>query len=338
MQLTPLTVLLDLGGDGWRMSIYVGLTICAFFLLSQYLKRIGIALSLLWLQVVAFSLIMVSAPGSHFGQYQVAFSATAGDTLATALLLPLTILSIPERYLSRAMLIIPAFAIIENLMIWVSGSGLMLAPSFDTSLIAMALPFSPWWLKIASLGTIISRHGSTAILIVLAQIFALGLKNKRLRWWLLGSVPILIAAAWRQSGHLFDGAERLRAYDRFMTMWWNQEWLKVIPAAEAHSVWFDRLFGTGPGSFVWLSLCFDKFQEPMFIQMHSDWLQITFELGIIGLALVIAVFVKTTKAAWNNPSSLCGIFGVAAFMLTYHPMRFFPTMICMALILRKNLS
>ncbi len=98
-----------------------------------------------------------------------------------------------------------------------------------------------------------------------------------------------------------------------------------------------RIAGVGPGSFMWCSLLIDKFKEPMFLQMHSDWLQLAFEEGIVGILLVIATVLIAVKRALSNKRVLMGIAGASVFALTYHPLRFFPSAIMLALIFSEAL-
>lgn len=317
----PLTVQLDLNGV-WRLSLFIGMALFSLYFVSMHIKKIGFIFSALWAYVLLNALYLFEYPSVPYGDVNTAFMATAGQTFSECLLIPLVMIYMPKKHSEFLYRFYCLIISAEILLVWIRGYGIMLAPSFDTALIALFIPFAPVFLAIVSLITILTHHGSTALMILIAQFFPIALKNKRARIGMAIIVPALIAVAYFHTNTTwFDGLERINAYKRFMGFWWNQGWI-------------PRLIGTGPGSFIWLSLLIDNFKPPMFLQMHSDWLQVTFELGLIGLLLIIATFLMAVKNAWENPRVLSALFGCAGFACTYHPLRFMPTMILVAYIFR----
>ena len=121
---------------------------------------------------------------------------------------------------------------------------------------------------------------------------------------------------------LFNYAERLSIYSRYMK-WWTSAWPFVV-------------FGVGPGTFMWMSLLIDKFTPPLFLQMHSDWLQVLFELGIVGALLAIVSYVRALARAKNDTAQLAAVVGIGAFALTYHLFRFFPPAVLVVMILLRG--
>lgn len=109
------------------------------------------------------------------------------------------------------------------------------------------------------------------------------------------------------------GTGRLETYKEAMGFWATS--------------WKWVTLGVGPGTYMWYALISRHFvlAPNYFIQMHSDWLQILWELGAVGLSLSLLAFGKAIQNAWNNIPVLCGLMGSAAFAMTYHPLRFFPS-------------
>lgn len=330
--MNPMNVQLDIGGV-WRLSIFIGLIFCTFSIWKKCKSFFGWQIALLWSYVIASALCILEFPFVRFGDYQTAFMANAGQTLAEAVLLPLVILLMSMKGLERLYKFLVLMIVFEIAAVWFHGCGFMMQTSFDSALIALFMPFAPPVLWAISLVTVLTHHGSTALLIILSQCAIWAIRKYRigtlsgLRFAIagaLGTALIWSVARFHNADIMLNGSERLMAYKRFLAFWWDQ-------GIET------RLFGVGAGTFGWFGMLIDNFQEPHFVQMHSDWLQIIFELGIFGLLITIAVLVKTTKAAWNNPHRLCSIFGLAAFMVTYHPLRFFPSMLLAAYIVRMGL-
>lgn len=320
--MNPLTIRLEDFDHVWRTPIFFGMLFFILLLSWKFLRKLGPWMLAAWLYVVIYALYIVEFPGFPFGLYNTAFQATAGQTLVELLLIPTAILLTTSYTLKNILLCIVSFEIIS---VWARGYGLMGAPSFDTALIACFVPFCPVWLMGISIGTIVTHHGSTALLILLAQLLGFSIKEKGARIPLLLLIPVALAVAFaHQNNAWFDSVDRLDHYKRYMATWWDQNW-------------FIRAFGFGPGSFIWLGMMKDNYKEPVFFQMHSDFLQIIFELGIIGFSTIAALTVKAYKSAAQSPQLISAIFGCVAFSLTYHPLRFFPSMIMVGFIMKEAL-
>lgn len=312
--MNPLNAPVDLYGV-WRMSIFFGLIGCLFIWMKPKKFDFPTALTV---YVLSYCVYISEFPNLSFGEWHTAFQASAGQTFIEVSLVILGVLTAPK----WVMKLIPWLAAVETILVLGNGYGLMVAPSFDTALIALCTPFLPFWLSAAGIAVIITHHGSTALLILGAQLLAYLFKNRR--DWVLGavSVPLLLAIGYsHHHGAFFDGGERILAWKRFMTFW--------------ASDWHFITFGVGPGSFMWCSLLIDQFKAPMFLQMHSDWLQILFEYGVIGFFLAVGTMVGAIRLAWNDRKILPALFGVCAFGLSYHPLRFFPSAFMIMLTIKE---
>ncbi len=303
-----LTAAIDPNGV-WRVSICIGLSIAVFFLLKKVpISRLAKAL---WGYILIYSLILMEYPYPFYGGLSRSFEASAGQTFAEAVLIPLAVLVYPKQILKC----IPYVVGLEIFLLWLMNKGLMMAPSFDTAFIALCLPLVSPWLWVPAFITIITRHGSTALTIIAAQVFSYLLLKRKFKHIIAGSMS-MEALIWIKSDFLLGFHDRFEAWTRFMKFW-----------AETP----NRIaFGHGPGSFMWSSLVIDGFKAPVFLAMHSDWLQITFDLGLIGLILCLAF---TLETAWKR-RNLASLLGAVTFGMTYHPLRFLPSAVVTALIFR----
>ena len=188
--------------------------------------------------------------------------------------------------------------------------------SFDTALIALCLPMCPFWLLLAGIGTIVSHHGSTALVILAVQ--ALFYCNELRIDFIVA--PILMIPAWLFRTSLLAGMDdRIHAWWRYMHAW-------------SHSPWTTITFGAGPGSFAWISMMVDEMKPPVFLYMHNDFLQILFEYGIVGLVLLILFLGMAMKRV---PKAL--LLSIIVFGITYSPLHFFPSEFLIGLIILEGI-
>lgn len=318
-----LTVPIDIYGC-WHISIFIALFVCAFLILRCYwgsMERWALALTA-W--VLIRGLMIVEFPALPFGDYTRAFQATAGQTLLEFILIVLAVLAAPSFFWS----LLPYLVATEIGLLWGFGAGLMKAPSFDTALIALCVPLVAPWLAALSVITIIANHGSTALLILGSQFAMIALRRRgpmRSLFFMVIAPALTFTAYLHHYGPLLDGLERIHSWERYMGAWAASGWRYVV-------------FGVGPGSFMFHSLLIDNYKPPFFLMMHSDWLQIPFELGLVGLILTLGVLYKALQGAWCCDRLAAAVIGAAAFGLTYHPMRFAPSAIVITMIIVTALA
>lgn len=318
--LNPLTAQIDIGGI-WHIGMFFGLVMLTLYGVRQ--THLPIITQILWLYAMGYALFLLEYPYLQFADYHTAFQATAGQALAEMLIVPLFALSLRRFY--RLWFALMSLVISSLFCVWFHWEGLLIAPSFHTAYLALCLPFLPFWLGVLTVFTIITHHGSTALLILMAQAIGwMGLKRRYKQGIAILLVAILVLVLSPHQMPYFDGLERLQKYQDYLTLW----------AAD----WRSILFGAGPGSFMWLSLLHDGFRGPLFLQMHSDWLQILFELGVIGIILTGGTVIAALKITRSQPQLFCAILGACAFGLTYHPLRFFPTAFTIACIFGQAFS
>lgn len=320
MEIDPFTTQIDLGGM-WHFILFGGLTVAVLKWLWSLPGSNFNPAKLLGAYVLVYSLYLIECPLLHFGPYTTRYQASAGQTFIEALFIPLLAL-MGFKWITR---LIPFAVLFACISVWFNIPGFLNAPSFNSAFAALALPMVSAPLAAFILLTVFFHHGSTALFMVGAQLIILGLKEPKARKYVAIAVPCILGLTYiHHHGPWLDGLERLQRWHHYMEFW----------AKEPRWV----LFGVGPGTFLWTAAMLDGFKAPLFLQMHSDWLQILFEYGVVGLALAAGVFIQAVKRSWDYPKLLASLFGCAVFGLTYHPIRYFPSALLTAWIFIQGLS
>ncbi len=284
----------------------------------------------MWIYTVSYALYILEYPNKSLGENHTAFQATAGQSLAASLILPLAVLKY-GKYLWK---VVPVIAGVEILCVWFMPtwvdvlpphSGLMGASSFDTALIALTIPFIPLPLQLLGVLTVMTHHGSTALLVLAAE--SLVLIRLRLRFL----VPLIVSIMIASFHHLPLGMNplggvtvRYYAWVKYLTFWAGD--------------WQYILFGAGSGSFMWHSLILDHFEFPSLLDMHNEFLQILFEQGVIGFILACLICVRAINLTKDKPKLMAGVCGCIAFGLGYQPLRWMFSAALVALIFSEALS
>lgn len=320
-----LTVQLDPGGV-WLTAFSLVLAMAASLFVWDVCNRfkLGWVERLTWVPMAMYAVLWTTFPFAKplFGVYTFPFQSSAGFALAAILLVPYMALLAPRYALEWVLL--PVMVIFEIGCVWLHKPGLMVAPSFNTALVALCLPYIWWPLQIAGLLTIVTHHGSTALLIVAAELLAYAWMHKRLAWYVEGmALAGCLMLIFKPGDFMLGSHERLAAWGRYMHFW--------------ASNWRYITLGVGPGSFTWVSCLVDKFIPPLYLEMHCDILQILFEYGMVGFGLVAALWGKAVWKSRADAATLAGVLGTAAFGLSYHALHFAPTLVVIALIFRNAL-
>lgn len=201
--------------------------------------------------------------------------------------------------------------------IWAPGfSGFIDNPSHNACLIACTLPFINsvfkqrgdrvviYSIPIAAIFLAKSSVPIGALAVVVAGLYLTS--NYKLRQKLIAcglGVTLILGLALILDKNLFDSAYRFQAYKIFMYRWYLEA---------------NFLVGFGPGSFQVLGpniqlpnpllpqgfmMDLAHNQGHFWTYMHSEWLQLLFENGFIGLFLVTAIFIKALlvflRADWD---------------------------------------
>lgn len=336
--MNPNTIAVDILEFSWRhgiemgmqpLGLWLGLVISVCFLAMKF-KCVAWEARAAWTYASISAATLLSFPTLHFGENQRSFQATGGLSFAILMVTAGLFLSIPRRSVESIFWWMRFAMVAEIICVWTKTSGLLVAPSFDLAFLALFVPFAPFWLTMPIIATILTHHGATALLVLLAMGFAWAIQNIRKRYLLPGftislGATILLAYV-HSSAELFDGMDRLRGYSRYMSFW-TATWEFMIP-------------GIGQGSYRWISFMLDYAAGSQIFngEMHSDWLQMLFELGIVGFTLIILAYARAIRNTWRDPRLLPAVFGAGAFCLTYHPLRMAPTLLLFGLIFKLALQ
>jgi hypothetical protein len=206
------------------------------------------------------------------------------------------------------------------------------AASVNGSLIAAAVPslfevgIFPVLLCLIAVVASKSSIPYGVLAVSISAYFFYSKQTKRILW---GLAAIILGLVFERE-LLFNSSGRFAGYKLFMTEWWN------------NSV---TLFGPGLNSFQFIGpivqqkhryLVDEKGSGAYFMQLHSDWLQVLFESGVVGLAITIALFICVATRLYksNEPHSRdafvfwCGIGSAAIFS---YPFRFLVPVILAAM-------
>lgn len=295
----------------WILQNYLGLLfLVALIAWRCASSRAGFLGVVLWAYALMSALAVLFLPRPEFQGLEGAMKQGAAQAFVLALCLPMGALLIRKAWMPRVMRFFGYVATLDALAVLFHGSGLMNADTADTALIAALFPMAPVVFALPlMLFTIAWVGGRTAFLILGAQIvgYAIGFRSFK---WLL-PLPFVGLALFLFEKHGFFVQNLRLEHWRDYFSWW---------VARA-----DHGSGTGLGTFEILGPMIDRAGKTgeLMIQMHSDWLQIGFELGILGLGLALAFFGHLCLMAKDRPAYLAMLFGVAMFGLTYHPLHIF---------------
>lgn len=127
--------------------------------------------------------------------------------------------------------------------------------------------------------------------------------------WIIGYSLIGLFVGWMVLGNsLFDSSNRFQSWKTFFEPWLTPEYMSMFRNNDSNWImlrdYWHFISGTGTGTFANFSanVGIDGVNHPSFWwdMMHSDWLQILYENGFVGLALVVALFFKCLKNMYDS--------------------------------------
>lgn len=338
----------------WHIQIYAGCVIGALAYSWIIFKRTSLIGGLLLFYTLLLSIhahfkpyMLIDFLGPVMGQM---LTALAAASFMWVFCLTFPFLLLEKKHFYYVTWIFVIFGILDSIAIifklgvdQFKNSGFLLNPAQDGTFIACLLPFAyytnkrvKWPIMALFITAIIMSEASTP-LVGLGIFLACALWFSKYRKFLL-----LGPAAVFGLGVLLQGYHQVTSSSGRL----NYIWPLVM------KFWAERvniLTGSGPGSFyvygpgIELAHHGFNYRGAVYIWLHNEWLQILFELGIIGLLLTLLFFALSLKKAYNKPHlfSLLLIYGVtAAFQM---PMRQFLSAFLLIYIIRliyeeKNLS
>ena len=301
----------------------LGLELLGLLIGTLLVKKFTWSLGILFVFIFSFGLIK---SGVHWGP-----DLFSLDTLISAsvkCLLSLVLFSCAALLISneQSKIIIPCLALVAFCEIpiiiwrgisnyltawWVIGNG-----SLDASFVALLLPAMLECKRFKSLilicvvGALIVSRSNTALFtpIVLLCAYAFAKKDHKKILLIVGTTLCVFCV-----GHFILGNKFLASEGRFgewqlaMSYWWHN---------------INPWIGSGPGTFCLHIQIINKGQV-FFPWLHSDWLQMLFEEGFVGLALVIVLFATMLKRSFKNTKLFAMNVGYGFVALTQFPLHIF---------------
>jgi O-antigen ligase len=216
------------------------------------------------------------------------------------------------------------------------GHGVMNAGSVDMAFMAMVYPMMLFRKKLTWSRIIIlvlppacvffKRSGST-VFFALALGIGAGLLLQRKWYWVLASTAACLGVgkyiADTGQGGLLSDSGRFEPWTVIMN-WWVE--------------WANMWMGTGTGSFQWLGPTIQNKENDLLIFMHNEYLQVIFEQGVIGFALMLAMIFLCLKGARKSPWLLAPCMSTLFVFVTQMPLRFIFSQLFILMLMRLCLD
>ncbi len=357
-------------GQYFYDELSVGLYLLTFFCTVQIYKKVhwSVALAFFWAIVngIYFSLkfpspfIKYGFAGENLFKYQ------SAQAVLILFLVSFAIINIKEKYFSYLVKSLPwicltsSFLIIYNTLIQGNHSlgGVMENSSMDPTLISPLFPtifyLTPKPLRdskffkilgIASvfLAIILSKGSVGVGAMAIAIFFLLGMTKELLKIKLIvivtSIVGLFIFCNFYFNGSLFEDSHRFWIY-KAAWQWWTDP-LNFVNSFTGTGL--GTYWGYGPmtQAIYWRNKVFPGgVPVPLFTWMHSDWLQIGFELGIIGLLLSLncAYHIIKNCLKCNRYWLIASIVSYMGSMIFNMPLHWFISLFCGAIILRLGFT
>jgi len=311
----------------WHVHQYLVLLIG---LLVVVFKSFSIATrlqTLLWFYVLASATAVAFCPFNDFNYVNphlaLQFPGSAAQTAFIALLLPLAVWRSNNLWLKN---LFKSVAVIESIMLLGFDRTLFYGTTFSSAYCLLSLLFfDPRkskldWLLIAPLVTCLVYAGSTTAFVALLMLPVL-FKFYRNQFSVL-IYTIALSALVYLKRDLLDSNGRLDMWSSYLDQWANH---------------FPFFSGSGFGTWEWIGPFIYKAHDGMrFVWPHNDYLQVLFEGGVIGFALLLAVIVEALLKIRKRPKLFALGLGFLVFMFTYYPLHWTTTQVLALYLLKRS--
>lgn len=321
--------------DYWRSQVFLGVTAALIFMGAQVWRRIGAlpAGAFTWAAMsAAFVSCFPNSPYASSGLDAItassAYSAQAGFCLL-AIAISAIMMSKKDEFALMAGL--RAAVAIDSVMLlvrwfWIKEpTGLLGNASMDGCFIATMLPLVA--LLPGRFGAVCASWSVIGLCLACLAIFASGsslavgvlgvvtvavlARVVRLRF-VVGAVAVLAGLGFLTMGPAFLSDSGRFGEWSIQFQWW----------AENANAWL----GAGSGTFMLIGPNVQAMAEPprpeSFLFLHSDWLQVVFEQGIVGLVLVVALFAQMLWRSRGSPRVFAAVLGYGAWAWANMPLRY----------------
>lgn len=181
-----------------------------------------------------------------------------------------------------------------------------------------------WASALAALIAVLLTDSSMALGTYCVTTFVLLLKY---RWYKLALAlfTIPVVGYLLQGSILFDSTGRRAIITMGLDWWWQygSRWIGQGPGTSAVFLPFLQQHAQGP-----------EYKHAIFLWFHSDWVQLLFEQGIVGLGVYLVGFLTAVRHALRTSYLIAPLFGVAFCALGNFPVHWpVHAFTCMGIIL-----
>lgn len=278
---------------------------------------LSLALCLAWMLFSALNVFAFpQSPYDSFGSLWVASCAWASASTVVTVFLNLYVLRTFD--ISRWFTIFRCIAITNAIymltsLLWGEPSGFLLNPSMSGCFNACVLPFFFYPGKpckkipvILLVLSILATHKNQPIALLF---LVLGVKLLRRRLWkeTLAAIILSVGVGKYLIGKMLFNPEGRTEVWRDSFHFWKD--------------YVNPWFGTGLGTFYFIgpALTAEKYKIG-FIWLHSDWLQVLFEMGLVGALLFVAAYIQALCRSWNEHRLFTSLIAFGAFGIANFPM------------------
>ncbi len=285
--------------DLYHLSTFLG----AFIFSTLLIWRIRFPLWLPYAYFLYYSMAMfMISPIHQVNTLTLGLQLASGRWFITLALFPLIFHIVDTNILSivrRSLLIVLLFDAIAFMF---GGKGIFIGDTQDVLIFATFAPLIGMYAYPIFLPVIALIHGVGSFVVLYVQLACIFWRYAR-----QALIPLAVAAPaifYLVKPKLLSRADFYIPY----IQWWM-----------AHA---NPLVGTGPGSFEWISMSQDGINLTPRMWMHSDWMQITFETGLIGLVAALTVYFYVLWQSRNNFTKFIVWISLGIAMCLYSPIQF----------------
>lgn len=295
----------------WSVEASIVLFFCALLIAKKILQKNSIFFAVIF-SYVAFSALRVYAlPWTPWvGEeptWVIMFEHSAQASLIQVLLMVAAVFCLkPDTWIKLFQWI----AVINAAWICTGWYGVLLNDSMSGCFSAVLLPLlfinhRPLWQIGLVTASLFVAHQSLPLFCGFFLLFMLGLQTGRYLWTILTPCIALGVGFLALRSTLFDGRGRYNLWEMSMSWWVDHA---------------NGWIGTGSGSYHVIGPYLTHELGSIFTFLHSDWLQILFEQGVIGVVLALILFLKVllkARGALLFSAATCGIWMVANMPMRY---------------------
>lgn len=337
--------------DIFRKQTYVGVVVGCMFLAAYVIRKFGAWLPALCIIYFGWNTARVFAVVPSYQDWAVQITSQSFAFFITVTLIAIVV-SEKQRALFFDTLALIAFAV----SCWLIGTrfftqapyAFMNNGSADASILAVLCPvlvlrnnwFTRWgifqrpWVAaplalvpLVAIGCTSSSTGvaaaCVACLVMVGTSYSFRSKKKFVIGLLISLLPFA-AIPFFVKDHFLNDNGRHEVWKLMMGFWADRS---------------DQLFGLGGGTFFYagpvIQLRSGYQYNILFGFMHNEYLQLLWEQGYVGFALILATGLATLKRSLDRPWLLASLFTYGFIMLTQYPFRFFSSALIGALLVRE---